>query len=98
METTTKQISVTKLTASEGMTITNKADVDLKFRTFAKVVVLAVNDSADNYIEITDAEAQAMKDKLKAIFDAEMSEGEARANQEPTDEVTPTEEETMSNN
>ena len=46
---------VTVLKADEGMTLTNG-------ETFGKVVYLGINDSADNWHEITDAEAQAMQE------------------------------------
>lgn len=46
---------VTVLKADEGYTLTNGD-------TFGKVVYLGKNDSADNWHEITDAEAQAMQE------------------------------------
>lgn len=42
---------VTVLKAEEGYTLTNG-------ETFGKVVYLGINDSADNWHEITDAEAE----------------------------------------
>lgn len=42
-------IELTKLTASEGMTLTNG-------ETYSKEIYLGVNDSADNWHEIPDAE------------------------------------------
>ena len=47
MEKTT--IELTKLTASEGMMLTNG-------EVYSKEVYLGINDSADNWHEITDAE------------------------------------------
>ena len=47
METT--KIELTKITASEGMWLTNGD-------TYSKEVYLGVNDSIDNWHEITDAE------------------------------------------
>jgi hypothetical protein len=43
------------LKADEGMTLTNG-------EAFGKVVYLGINDSADNWHEITDAEAQALQE------------------------------------
>lgn len=88
METTTKQISVTKLTASDGMVITNAADIDIRERLFARVVVLAVNDSADNYCEITEAEAETLRAEQQAAFDAD--EAAMRAEMEAENGAAPT--------
>lgn len=44
-----------KLTAAEGMTLTNG-------NVFGKVVYLGCNDSADNWYEITDEEAAALQE------------------------------------
>lgn len=94
METTTQKIQVTKLTASEGMMITNAENVDIKDRLLARVVVLAVNDSADRYKEITEAEADEIRVQQKAAFEAE--EAAMRAEQEAhrsrkVEDVEPTE-------
>lgn len=51
------KIEIRKLTASEGMTLTNG-------EAFGKVVYLGKNDSAENWTEITDAEAEAQKAEL----------------------------------
>ena len=45
---------VTVLKADEGMTLTNG-------EAFGKVVYLGINDSADNWHEITDEEAEEMQ-------------------------------------
>lgn len=47
-------IKVTKLTASEGMTLTNG-------ETFGKEVYLGSKDSPENWQEITDSEAAALQ-------------------------------------
>ena len=47
-------IKVIKLTANEGMTLTNG-------ETFGKVVRLGCNDSPDNWQEISDSEAEALQ-------------------------------------
>ena len=49
---------VTVLKADEGMTLTNG-------EAFGKVVYLGRNDSADNWHEITDEEAQALQEEEK---------------------------------
>ena len=46
---------VTVLKAEEGKTLTNG-------ETFGKVVYLGINDSADNWHEITDEEAQTLQE------------------------------------
>ena len=51
-------IELIKLTASEGMTLTNG-------ETYGKEVYLGCNDSADNWHEITDAEAEELQKKLE---------------------------------
>lgn len=50
-------IELRKLSASKGMTLTNG-------ETYSKEVYLGVNDSPENWHEITDSEAE---EKLKAI-------------------------------
>ena len=61
MEITT--IELRKLTASEGMVLTNG-------EVYGKEIYLGVNDSADNWHEITDAEYE----KIVAEQDAEKGE------------------------
>ena len=51
-------IELIKLTASEGMTLTNG-------ETYGKEVYLGCNDSPDNWHEITDAEAEDLQKKLE---------------------------------
>lgn len=48
-----------KLTADEGMTLTNG-------ETFGKVVFLAHNTEPDNWREITDSEAEALQAEKEA--------------------------------
>jgi hypothetical protein len=50
-------IEFVKLTASDGMTLTNGTS-------FSKEVYLGVNDSADNWWEITDEEAQRQQEQF----------------------------------
>ena len=47
------KIEIRKLTASKGMTLTNG-------EAFGKEIYLGKNDSAENWTEITDAEAEEM--------------------------------------
>ena len=54
---TTSKIELVKLTASEGMTLTNG-------NVFSKEVYLGKNDKAENWFEITDAEAEETKAAL----------------------------------
>ena len=54
IETTIKLI---KLTAAEGMVLTNG-------EVFSKEIYLGKNDSADNWYEITDAEAERLQAEM----------------------------------
>ena len=56
-------IKLIKLTASEGMTLTNG-------QAFGKEIYLGVNDTPENWREITDAEAE----KLQKANEAEAEE------------------------
>lgn len=51
------EIKITKLTASDGMTLTNG-------EAYGKVIYLGKNDSADNWYEITEAEAELMMESV----------------------------------
>ena len=53
---TTENITLTKLIASEGMTLTNG-------EVFGKEVYLGRNDSPENWYEITDEEAEKIEDE-----------------------------------
>lgn len=53
-------IEIRKLIASEGMTLTNG-------EAFSKEVYLGKNDSADNWHEITDAEAESLQNNSEEI-------------------------------
>ena len=52
---------MTKLTASEGMTLTNGD-------TFGKEIYLGINDKAENWVEITDAEAEKRQKAMLPEF------------------------------
>lgn len=58
----TSKIELIKITASEGMTLTN-GDV------FSKEIYLGKNDKAENWTEITDAEAE---ERQKALMPEEI--------------------------
>ena len=51
---TKETVEIIKLIASEGMTLTNGA-------TFGKTIYLGTNDKAENWHEITDAEAEELQ-------------------------------------
>ena len=52
------KIELKKLTAADGMTLTNGTE-------FGKEIYLGINDSANNWHEITDVEAEKLqKEKL----------------------------------
>jgi hypothetical protein len=51
---TKETVEIVKLTSSEGMTLTNG-------QAFGKTVYLGVNDKAENWHEITDAEAEELQ-------------------------------------
>lgn len=68
-------ISTTVLVASDGYKLTQSADVDILKRSISKKVYLASTDSADNWKEITDEEAEEYKTQIAAA-QAALEEGE----------------------
>ena len=54
-------IKLIKLTASEGMTLTNG-------QAFGKEIYLGVNDTPENWREITDAEAEEILEKESEVL------------------------------
>ncbi len=60
----TEVITRIKLTASEGMTLTNG-------EAFGKEIYLGSSDSAENWREITDKEAEKMQKKIEAKISEE---------------------------
>lgn len=52
---------------SDGYTLTQAGEMDVIDRIFSKKIFLAVNDSIENWKEITDAEADAMRE-VQEIF------------------------------
>jgi hypothetical protein len=53
----TSKIELIKITATEGMTLTNG-------EVFSKEIYLGKNDVAENWVEITDAEAEERQKAL----------------------------------
>lgn len=58
MELTTKQVELRKLTASEGMYLT-QTDETLEERTYTKIVYLAKGEKVENWKESTEEEKKA---------------------------------------
>lgn len=56
---------------SEGYTLTQNKDVEVKDRILSKKIFLAVNDTPDNWKEITDAEAEAIKAEQERLAEEE---------------------------
>lgn len=52
---------------NDGYTLTQSADVELRERIFSKKVYLAVNDKASNWKEITDAEADKLREEQEIL-------------------------------
>lgn len=61
---------------SEGYTLTQSKDVEVKDRILSKKIFLAVNDSPDNYKEITDKEAEAIKAEQERLAEEERKKHE----------------------
>lgn len=62
----TKNFTVRVLEASEGYVLTQVEDVDVMNRILSDRVYLSVNDSEDNWKEITDAKAAEIeKERLE---------------------------------
>ena len=61
---------------SEGYTLTQSKDVEVQDRILSKKIFLAVNDSPDNWKEITDAEAEAIKAEQDRLAEEERKKHE----------------------
>ena len=57
----TSNYTVTILQPSDGYTLTQMADVDVKDRILSKKVYLASTDKPENWKEITDEEAESIR-------------------------------------
>jgi hypothetical protein len=64
------------LQPSEGYTLTQSKDVEVQDRILSKKIFLAVNDSPDNYKEITDKEAEAIKAEQERLAEEERKKHE----------------------
>ena len=64
----TKNFTVQVLEPSEGFVLTQAEDIDLMNRVFSKKVYLGVNDSVDNWKEITVAEQKEMEAEIEAMI------------------------------
>ena len=78
-----KEYTTIVLEASEGMTITNAAEVDIDKRTLTKRLYLAATDSPDNWREIPDAEADMLRAAATAARQARADA--ARSTTAPTE-------------
>ena len=61
---------------SEGYTLTQNKDVEVQDRILSKKIFLAVNDSPDNYKEITDKEAEAIIAEQERLAEEERKKHE----------------------
>ena len=60
----TTDFTVRVIEPSEGKWLTNSGDVPLRDRVFSRKVFLAVNDSPDNWAEITDEEYREWQERM----------------------------------
>jgi len=77
METT--QYTTTVLTAAEGHKLTQAGEVDILARTITPKAFFAATDSPDNWREITDAEADALRAEIEAAAEREQSQAKVYA-------------------
>ena len=61
---------------SEGYTLTQSKDVEVQDRILSKKIFLAVNDSPDNYKEITDKEADEIRAEQERLAEEERKKHE----------------------
>ena len=80
------EYSVQIIEAEEGKTLTQAAEVTLQERVFSKKLYLAVNDSPDNWKEITDEEAATLKAEAEARAAKEAAESSESVEQSTTEE------------
>lgn len=66
------------LQPSEGYTLTQSKEVEVRDRILSKKIFLAVNDSPDNYKEITDKEAEAIIAEQERLAEEERIKHEAK--------------------
>lgn len=73
MNTTTKEVKLTKITPDEGMWLT-QADENIEERSFTKELWLASTDSTDNWKEVDDTYKADWEAKQQAKREAEEAE------------------------
>lgn len=62
-----EEIKVRVIKPSEGYKLTQAGEVEIEDRVISNLVYLAANDSADNWKEITDAEADEIVKQQKEV-------------------------------
>lgn len=67
----TSELKIKVLTPDEGKVLTQAEEVELCDRIYSDKIYLAVNDSVDNYKEITEEEAEEYRIALQALIAAE---------------------------
>ena len=67
MKQTTYTVQI--IESTDGHILTQSADIDLKDRVFSEKVFLGVNDSIDNWKEITIKEADELKLQQKELYE-----------------------------
>ena len=72
MITTTYSVRI--LQPSEGFTLTQNKEVDIKERIFSNAVYLAKTDMPSNWKEITNEEAEVLKEEQRIAFEKEEEE------------------------
>lgn len=70
------QYVVNTITASDGYTLTQAEDVNVESRVLSKKIYLAVNDHVDNWKEITDAEADEIRNEQERLAKEAQAEQE----------------------
>ena len=65
-----------KITAKEGMWLTQSGDINDEERVFTDSVYLAVNDSREIWRDATDQEKQEWEERMNAIIEEEEEEYE----------------------
>lgn len=65
-----------KITAKEGMWLTQSGDIKDNERVFTDSVFLAVNDSKERWRDATQAEKDAWEERMNAIIEEEEEEYE----------------------
>ena len=70
------QYVVNTITASDGYTLTQAEDVNVESRVLSKKIYLAVNDHVDNWKEITNAEADEIRNEQERLAKEAQAEQE----------------------